>query len=211
MKKVIIALAVMAMAVGSHADIYASMFVDFGVWGNGAEGGIVDDVVGTKILATVIDGNGDGIDYQNGNQVVYNPNTGAMNLLGNDTLIGEFSLTIDAAGTFQNEGFGLISIVGGAGIANTADAYIVVNGTQLGDWAWVGQQGVDFNVFEDKIFGATPPTPQTVSFAGTADGSTSNAIADGSIAVAVIPEPATFGLMGIAGLGLFLARKKARS
>ena len=26
----------------------------------------------------------------------------------------------------------------------------------------------------------------------------------------VIPEPATFGLMGIAGLGMFLARKKAR-
>lgn len=28
--------------------------------------------------------------------------------------------------------------------------------------------------------------------------------------VEVIPEPATFGLMGIAGLGMFLARKKAR-
>ena len=27
----------------------------------------------------------------------------------------------------------------------------------------------------------------------------------------VIPEPATFGLMGVAALGLFLARKKARS
>ncbi len=26
----------------------------------------------------------------------------------------------------------------------------------------------------------------------------------------VIPEPATFGLMGVAALGLFLARKKAR-
>lgn len=29
-------------------------------------------------------------------------------------------------------------------------------------------------------------------------------------ATTVIPEPATFGLMGLAGLGLFLARKKAR-
>lgn len=29
-------------------------------------------------------------------------------------------------------------------------------------------------------------------------------------AAALVPEPATFGLMGIAGLGMFLARKKAR-
>ena len=31
-----------------------------------------------------------------------------------------------------------------------------------------------------------------------------------NVQVIAIPEPATFGLMGIAGLGLFLARKKAR-
>jgi hypothetical protein len=31
-----------------------------------------------------------------------------------------------------------------------------------------------------------------------------------TIGVSVIPEPATFGLMGVAGLGMFLARRKAR-
>ncbi len=35
--------------------------------------------------------------------------------------------------------------------------------------------------------------------------------AAGAGAVEVIPEPATLGLMGIAGLGMFLARKKARA
>ncbi|WP_372808530.1 PEP-CTERM sorting domain-containing protein [Pontiella sp.] len=28
--------------------------------------------------------------------------------------------------------------------------------------------------------------------------------------IEVIPEPATLGLMGVAGLGMFLARRKAR-
>jgi hypothetical protein len=43
-----------------------------------------------------------------------------------------------------------------------------------------------------------PSNPQTMSV-GALDAT-----------IEVIPEPATFGLMGVAGLGMFLARRKAR-
>jgi hypothetical protein len=33
----------------------------------------------------------------------------------------------------------------------------------------------------------------------------------GTVSVQIVPEPATIGLMGIAGLGMFLARRKVRS
>ena len=49
-----------------------------------------------------------------------------------------------------------------------------------------------------------PPTPDALDIGG---GATGQAATHGQ----VIPEPATLGLMGIAGLGMYLARRKVRS
>lgn len=200
MKKMFVALVAASFAVtGVYADLYAAMAVDWGITGNGAEGGIVDDVLGTEIVATVVDANGTGLNF--GSTISYTD--GVLNLTGDDSLVGTFSLTITETGAFQNEAFGLSGTIGGEGTALPTEAYIVVSGLANGDWVWVGQAGVDFVDFEDKDFsGSQPPSPQAVLYGFDGDG------ADGSITV--IPEPATIGLMGIAGLGMFLARRKVR-
>jgi hypothetical protein len=57
-----------------------------------------------------------------------------------------------------------------------------------------------------KAYSATDPLSAYVgNIAGTAN------VAIDAFGTQVIPEPATFGMMAIAGLGLFLARKKTRS
>ncbi|MDF7825020.1 PEP-CTERM sorting domain-containing protein, partial [Pontiellaceae bacterium B12227] len=56
-----------------------------------------------------------------------------------------------------------------------------------------------FNIVDQAAAGSpAPATPQNV------------AIPSLDANVTVIPEPATLGLLGIAGLGMFLARRKAR-
>ena len=82
-----------------------------------------------------------------------------------------------------------------------AMAYFVFDpnggGIQLGDFIGIGGGALiqDMAVAGDPA----PANPQTMILVG-----------DITAGVEVIPEPATFGLMGIAGLGMFLARRKAR-
>ena len=63
-----------------------------------------------------------------------------------------------------------------------------------------------YNIFTGNVAGFS--TASGDFSVGTIQAGTFDASEMGGLTV--IPEPATFGLMGIAGLGLFLARKKAR-
>ena len=80
-----------------------------------------------------------------------------------------------------------------------ATAYLVVKdglgAIAVGDFIGLGGSGV----LEDLLPGTDPALPAQ-NFDGGAV--TTN--------IEVIPEPATLGMMAVAGLGLFLARKKAR-
>ena len=77
----------------------------------------------------------------------------------------------------------------------------------------VGAQNGDGFFFQSATFTAHDLTPPAAPEAFQVDNDPNPAFAglqaNGDV-YAVIPEPATFGLMGVAGLGLFLARKKAR-
>ena len=77
-------------------------------------------------------------------------------------------------------------------VVNGGVAYTSIADLQIGD---------TFDITTSRVFadaGVAPGIPENLSMAPQ------------SVTIEVIPEPATLGLMGIAGLGMFLARKKAR-
>ena len=118
--------------------------------------------------------------------------------------------TFDAA-VSQNGGFAFQFDdvdVGGLDI-NSGYLYSrIIEGPAITAGAWylqssLAQLGAGLPVYTNPDTTVNPPIYSTSILAApvTID-------ADG---LQVIPEPATFGLMGIAGLGMFLARKKTRS
>jgi hypothetical protein len=90
--------------------------------------------------------------------------------------------------------------MGGVDFADTLATLIYDpngGGIQVGDLIGL----YTFNIKDMAAVGVPAPAlPQDVVIPNLVAGTT----------VTVIPEPATLGLMGIAGLGMFLARKKAR-
>jgi hypothetical protein len=88
---------------------------------------------------------------------------------------------------------------------NTAlgTAWLVIDsnggGIQVGDVIGIGSSTGTIIDLDPDGPGGNPPAPQQTFLSG-----------DITTSVTVIPEPATLGLMGVAGLGMFLARKKAR-
>jgi len=199
MKKLIVAAIAATVAVGAHADIFASFAAGYGIEGNGSAGGIVDAVDGTELVLQLINGNGDGLDYSDGNRVVYNDVSGMFEMQGNDLLIGTLSAVVTSGGSDYSDFANTIS-----GIIQApwvADTYVRVSGIAQDDWVWESS----LIALDDKDMSANP-APQTTIF----DNGGTGGIADGSIQVTVIPEPATIGLMGIAGIGMFLARRKTR-
>ena len=199
MKKLIVALAVVAMVGGAYADIFANISVGFGIGAsNTAEGGLVNDVIGNEIRLQVISGGGNGLDFVGG-QLGFNDSTGEFVMQGNDVLIGEFSFFVSAVGAYHNEGWTLNDNIGGNGTAWLADSFIVASGVTEGAEIYSVSQ-----VFANADYSDPKTVPQAISFADPV------VMADAATTVTIIPEPATLGLMGVAGLGMFLARKKAR-
>jgi hypothetical protein len=83
--------------------------------------------------------------------------------------------------------------------------FLVVNGVvsglddiEVGDYVGVATPTFDI----EELWAAQPDGQPSLNQTFT--------LSDVTTSIEVIPEPATLGLMGIAGLGLFLARKKAR-
>jgi len=191
-KKTTVILVAIAMVSGAYADIFANFSAGFGIAGNGAAGGLVEPVNGTTVLLQLIGGGGDGLDYEVGDQVFVN---GSVS--GNDSLLGSLTALVTLGGTDFSDWAATISGVLTA--ADTPDTWIRVSGIAAGDWVY--EQSVSFASLD-----SSDPLvlPELLFF----DNAGAGGAATGS--VTVIPEPATFGLMGIAGLGMFLARKKAR-
>jgi len=76
--------------------------------------------------------------------------------------------------------------------------------TSLGDIVFGDYVGVASATFTIDELWATYP-------AGTPSPTQGIALGNVQTSIPVVPEPATLGLMGVAGLGMFLARKKTRA
>ena len=192
MKKLIVALAVVAVVGGAQADIFANLGVGFGIGGEGSAGGIVNPIDGTPVSLVVINGGGDGLDYVVPGQVAI---TGVS---GNDLVIGAplFAVVTGGGADFSD----WAATIGGVVQDKWADdTWIRISGFAVNDWVY--EQAItfaDLDTSDPKVL------PESLFF----DNGGAGGAADGSITV--IPEPATFGLLGVAALGMFLARKKAR-
>lgn len=143
-------------------------------------------------------------------QLIWTPSASAATSVGLDGLgTGETELATVSIGAFGlwNDGSAwyLDSDVGGTDI-NTGYFYTrVYNSATLSDSV---TKYVNFDLFDASTKNgdqaANPPVPGDLFSASAATGS----VQWDTVTSTVIPEPATIGLLGIAGVGLFAARRK---
>ncbi len=191
MKRNITVLAVAVAVAGiASADMFASLTVGYGIFDSGGVNGLVVDEVGELITIRVVSGD---------SGIVAGGDLGYMldlSLLGVGLGLTEWSVTL--VDDYQDFAYGAAVLVGGVGVPYDADAWIVITGSNT-DEAYVANVG---SLILDRTL-TIMDTPELIFFdGGGITGATANAT--------VIPEPATIGLMGIAGLGMFLARRKVR-
>ena len=197
MKKIIITALVAGMAIASQADIFISYRTGFGVSDGGDISGNTPLLgVGERAMVQLI--------YAGANGIVDGVAGIGGGVSGDDIVISEiFSPVVQPAdvGGFFRE-FGIW------------DQYnVTFNGALDGNvYGRVFQSDVAAPgsfYYQSGLFAASDKDP----VGPPADTPEVFNLGDNAIALAdqqVIPEPATFGLMGIAGLGMFLARKKTR-
>ena len=193
MKKLLIIM--LAVASVASADIFVNVFTDYGFEAN--DGGVAlnsDESARIDLLYVGANGAIDAVTGAGG---------GAF---GDDVLLGTFNFT-NNGGTFD------------------ADAYFTSGEIQSADSSVTGAS--DYNVF-GRIYqsssaavntwyyeGSIAATPNVTLGTTPAPISTGYQIDVGGTATAfnqqVIPEPATIGLLGIAGAGLFAARRKTQA
>ena len=190
MKLKIAILAAACIASVSMADFTINFAVPYGV--NAASGGaFIDASSGTATLVLYTAGANGVADFEAGGQV----KIGGL-ASGDDSLLATYTFTADG-GTYDGyvAGFG----------QNVAAAYadsgkvfgrVIQGSASAGAEVATGSVGT----FSDlDLSGSTPPVPE-------------NYFVDGGVGITanstVIPEPATIGLLGIAGAGLFAARRK---
>ena len=75
MKRAVLLSIAVFCAGSSYTDpvINASLWVGYGIGGNGSNGCIVDPIEGTAMVLQVIDGGGDGLDYSVPNTISFYP------------------------------------------------------------------------------------------------------------------------------------------
>jgi len=150
---------------------------------------------------------------------------GQFNVLNGATLGGEFVLaetTTFGSGGAQPAGNGLWqpvqdvyfnSDVGGADINSGFFFTRIFNATGAAGESFldIGQVDASLWVYDDGSTLTPPaPDPATIYQENSVPGAAFSTQLLNQNGSTVIPEPATIGLMGIAGLGMFLARRKNR-
>ncbi|MEE9358731.1 MAG: PEP-CTERM sorting domain-containing protein [Sedimenticolaceae bacterium] len=203
MKKTMAIVAVIAMAGVASADLavdWASTAGMYDVGGSGGGGPFITD----GIVQLIWDASG--------SQTI-SGGAGGYNVGGGALLAGEFLLNTAVI----NSGFG--QWADGVGIYSDAN----VGGADIASGVFftrifqdaTGSVGSFFldtgEMAATLVYNAGPPVdPASITdYSGIAVVGASTGSIDAN-ATTVIPEPATFGLMGIAGLGMFLARRKVR-
>lgn len=197
MKKTIITAMVAMVAAVATADFYVNMAVPFGIYDQGG-GALISNPGGQALLELFYVGDNGVVDYAGaGAGTLGDVDLGGS---GDDVLLGSFIFTA-AGGAFDGYISGAASTIT-APYQGTGEIFgRVYQGLGApGDWYYQGAVQV---VPSLDPSGDPPPTPADYFVDGGAAGSLANA-------GQVIPEPATIGLMGIAGLGMYLARRKAR-
>ncbi len=193
-KNVVLAMAVM-MAVGAQADFYINFFSSFGIYDKDGGAGIIPSIGDTATVQLIYAGvDGVANEFAPGQLDI-----GAL-ITGDDQLVW--------SGSFQNTG-ALFEDYAAGNFAIIAEPFLG-NGMIYGRIFNSGSIAVGDNYYIGHVLTAANLNP-----AGdpppAADNYDLGLAADGVAAMGtVIPEPATIGLMGIAGLGMFLARKKSR-
>lgn len=187
--------------------------------------GVVSADLSTKWLNSKIILQADSVNLLDGTKVqliwsaggIQTGAAGAYNVLGGAVLAGEFLLnetvTFGAGGGSPAD-FGLWEPVNSVYFnADVAGANInsgffftriFQSSASAGEW-FLDTGAVDASAW---VFDAQ--NTATIYQGNAVPGADFTTLDLNSGGTSVIPEPATFGLMGIAGLGMFLARKKAR-
>ena len=201
MKKMIIALFVISVVGVASADLSTTWFNStkaiYDVGGSGAGGPFIDGAVVQLIWSPT------GITTDSAGQYAVSSTAVRGDATG---LAGEFVL---AVGVTKNYGFfdAFSSVytdvdVGGTDIHTGYFFTRVFQATGAGGEFFLDTDAVDASLW---VVSGSPPDPSTVY---SDPALASNVLIDAN-ASTVIPEPATFGLMGLAGLGLFMARRSA--
>ena len=210
MKKMIIMAAMATVALSASADFYVNYATVFGI----SAGADIDPIGNAPLLANgeqarvqLIYAGADGIanylstEDQGGGIFKYNLGS-AGGVYGDDVVLADFMSPVAISGDGFTE-FGIFQqLVQSAFLGAGEVSGRIYNGDES-----VFFQG-HIQTMTDKIIGSPPPTQELYNLGenGTAFAGQDAA---GNV-YQVIPEPATLGLMGVAGLGMFLARKKSR-
>jgi hypothetical protein len=187
MKKLVALLAVGAMVASASADLTSFNWV----------GGKVYDQTGTAFAS----GTGvvtaqtslfdlSGFVFDNGGQL-------QINIADIPSMYAIADLAV--AGAFAGGKYSTSFAEGDATVAGQTAYLVVKNGLgaiEMGDY--IGLSASSYEIVDLQPGSDPAATPQ--NFSG----------GDVTTNIEVVPEPATIGLMGIAGLGMFLARKKSR-
>ena len=190
-------LLVIAM-VGLVGAASADYFVNYSsYWGNTVDGAPMLPNVGNTATVQLL--------YAGANGVADETEPGKLDL---SLIAGDDVLLYSA--TFENTGGAYEEFA--AGTYGTFDGAAFLGGAIYGRIFNSAAPGAGSRYFIGDVItaldldsGASPaPTPTKYDMVAASVG------ASGEAAGVVIPEPATIGLMGIAGLGMFLARRKTR-